>query len=217
MTILILSSSTSVYGNPSELPVNEETVCKPVSPYAASRLAIEQLLPWYEHAYDLRYLSLRYGTVSGASKHIGESRLSLRLIPQILNVAEGKAEHVAIFGEDYPTPDGSCIRDYLHVLDAAEAHVIAIDALGTSGLGSRTYNLGTGSGYSVHEVVEMARQVTGRKIPTERGARRAGDAAIMISSADRIMGELGWQPRNSDLERIIESSWRWRLASLGER
>jgi UDP-glucose 4-epimerase len=207
---LVFSSSTSVYGNPAVLPVTEEAPCKPASPYAASKLGVEQLLPWYDHAFNLRYISLRYGTVSGASQRFGEYRRPVSsLIPRVLSVAEGQASHLEVYGEDYPTPDGTCIRDYLNVLDVAEAYVLSVTGVEW---GSRIYNLGHGSGYSVHEVVEMARQVTGRKIPTEGGPRRAGDAAIMIPNADRIMSDLGWQPRNSELDRIIESSWRWRLS-----
>jgi UDP-glucose 4-epimerase len=210
VTRLVFSSSTSVYGNPSELPVTEESACQPASPYAASKLAVEQLLPWYDQAFNLKYISLRYGTVSGASQRFGEGRESAsRLIPQALSVAEGRILQLEVYGEDYPTPDGTCVRDYLHVLDVAEAHALSVSALERR---SRVYNLSSGSGYTVHEVVEMAQQVTGRKIPTECGPRRAGDSAIMIPNADRIMSDLGWQPRNSELDRIIESSWRWRIS-----
>jgi len=210
ITRLVFSSSTSVYGDPSELPLTEESACRPASPYAASKMAVEQLLPWYDQAVNLKYITLRYGTVSGASQRFGENQESAsRLIPRALSVAEGRIQQLEVYGEDYPTPDGSCVRDYLHVLDVAEAHALSVAALER---GSRVYNLGSGSGYSVHEVIEMAQQVTGRKIPTEPGRRRAGDPAIMIPNADRIMSDLGWQPRNSELDRIIESSWRWRIS-----
>jgi UDP-glucose 4-epimerase len=212
---LVFSSSTSVYGNPSELPVTEESACQPASPYAASKLAVERLLPWYDQAFNLKYITLRYGTVSGAWQRFGEGPESAsHLIPQALSVAEGRVPHLEVYGEDYPTPDGTCVRDYLHVLDVAEAYALSVGALDRV---SRVYNLGTGSGYSVHEVVEMAQQVTGRRIPTERAPGRAGDTAIMISNADRIMSDLGWQPRNSELEQIIESAWRWRMSQSRAR
>lgn len=204
---LVFSSTASVYGNPTSIPITEDTPTNPINPYGESKLAFERMLRWYDQAYGLRYASLRYFNAAGATDRHGERHdPETHLIPNILKVAAGGAPHVTIFGEDYATPDGTCIRDYIHVRDLADAHLLALTAVDRE---SRIYNLGYGSGYSVAEVVEMARQVTGRWIPTESAPRRAGDPPILIASADQIRLDLGWSPQMSELDQIIESAWRW--------
>jgi UDP-glucose 4-epimerase len=207
---LVFSSTAAVYGEPAQVPITEDAPLAPTNPYGESKLGFERLLRWYEGAYGLRSACLRYFNAAGASERCGEDHdPETHLIPLVLRVAAGEAGHVQIFGEDYPTPDGTCVRDYIHVADLAEAHVLALASLEQ---GSRIYNLGYGGGYSVREVVEMARQVTGRTIPTEAAPRRPGDPAVLIASPDLIMRDLGWQPRLSELDTIIESAWRWHLA-----
>lgn len=203
---LVFSSTAAVYGQPASLPITEDFPTVPTNPYGESKLAFERLLHWYDQAGLMRYVSLRYFNAAGATARNGERHdPETHLIPNVLRVAAGEIPAVTIFGEDYETPDGTCIRDYVHVSDLADAHLLAIRAMDQ---GSRTYNLGYGSGYSVAEVVEMARQVTGRWISTESAPRRPGDPAVLIASPDRIMRDLGWQPRQSELDQILESAWR---------
>ena len=203
---LVFSSTAAVYGQPASLPITEDFPTIPTNPYGESKLAFERLLHWYDQAGLMRYVSLRYFNAAGATAKNGERHdPETHLIPNVLRVAAGEIPAVTIFGEDYDTPDGTCIRDYIHVSDLADAHLLAIGAMEQ---GSRTYNLGYGSGYSVAEVVEMARQVTGRWISTESAPRRPGDPGVLIASPDRIMRDLGWQPRQSELDQIIESAWR---------
>jgi UDP-glucose 4-epimerase len=207
---LVLSSTAAVYGIPSTIPITEDTPTCPTNPYGESKLAFERLLPWYEEAYGIRAIRLRYFNAAGASERYGEDHTpETHLIPNVLRVAAGLAPAVSIFGEDYPTPDGTCIRDYIHVEDLADAHILALSAVKKQ---SGVYNLGYGSGYSVAEVVEMARQVTGRWISTEASPRRPGDPPVLIASADRCRRDLGWQPKKSELDQILESAWRWHQA-----
>jgi UDP-glucose 4-epimerase len=207
---LVFSSSAAVYGAPETAPITEETPRNPINPYGESKLAFERMLRWYDEAYHLRYVSLRCFNAAGASERFGEDRdPETHLIPNALRVATAGFGHVDIFGEDYNTPDGTCVRDYVHVIDLAEAHVLALNAMEKR---SEIYNLGYGSGYSVAEVVEMARQVTKQWISTEAAPRRSSDPPVLIASPDKIMRDLGWNPRHSELDSIIESSWRWRLA-----
>lgn len=204
---IVLSSTAAVYGSPETMPITEETPQNPTNPYGESKLMIEKMLRWCDETYGLRYVSLRYFNAAGASERCGEDHEpETHLIPNVLRVAAGQASHVNIFGEDYPTPDGTCVRDYIHVIDLAAAHVLALNVMERR---SEIYNLGYGSGYSVAEVVEMARQVTGRWVSTESAPRRAGDPPVLIASPDKIMRDLGWNPRHSELDRIIESAWRW--------
>ncbi|HKX30446.1 MAG TPA: UDP-glucose 4-epimerase GalE [Blastocatellia bacterium] len=204
---LVFSSSAAIYGAPESMPITEEQPPAPTSPYGESKLAFERMLRWYDEAYQLRYVSLRYFNAAGASERHGEDHQpESHLIPNVLRAAAGTVNQVEIFGEDYNTPDGTCVRDYLHVIDLADAHLLALQALER---GSEIYNLGYGNGYSVAEVVEMARQVTGKWISTEAAPRRAGDPPVLIASPDKIMRDLGWTPRHSELDRIIESAWRW--------
>jgi len=213
---IVFSSTAATYGAPETMPITEETPHNPTNPYGESKLAFEKMLRWYDEAYQLRSVSLRYFNAAGASQRFGEDHdPETHLIPNVLRVAAGKASHLDVFGEDYPTPDGSCVRDYIHVIDLADAHVLALNVLAHRSEvynPSGVYNLGYGSGYSVAEVVEMARQVTGRRIPTEAAPRRAGDPPVLIASSDKIRRDLGWNPRHSELDRIIESAWRWHLA-----
>ncbi|HKQ79421.1 MAG TPA: UDP-glucose 4-epimerase GalE [Blastocatellia bacterium] len=207
---LVFSSTAAVYGSPETMPITEEALPNPTNPYGESKLAFEKMLRWYDAAYQLRYASLRYFNAAGASERFGEDHApETHLIPNVLRVAAAQSGHVEIFGENYNTPDGTCIRDYIHAIDLAEAHALALNALEK---GSEIYNLGYGSGYSVAEVVEMARQVTKRWISTEAAPRRDGDPPVLIASPDKIMRDLGWNPRHSELDNIIESAWRWRLA-----
>lgn len=204
---IVLSSTAATYGSPETMPITEETPQNPTNPYGESKLMIEKMLRWCDTAHGLRYVSLRYFNAAGATDRCGEDhQTETHLIPNVLKVAAGKAEHVNVFGEDYPTPDGTCVRDYIHVIDLADAHILALNVMERR---SEVYNLGYGSGYSVAEVVEMSRQVTDRRIPTEAAPRRAGDPPVLIASPDKIMRDLGWNPRHSELDRIIESAWRW--------
>ncbi|MFN7147794.1 MAG: UDP-glucose 4-epimerase GalE, partial [Myxococcota bacterium] len=205
---IVFSSSAAVYGEPERQPVREEDATRPTSPYGATKLAFEDILRWYDGAYGVRSVSLRYFNAAGASARAGEDHEpETHLIPRLLRAALGTGEPLSLYGADYPTRDGTGIRDYVHVLDLADAHVAALDALDG---GSRVYNLGCGGdGYSVKEVVDAAREVTGHDIPVTVGPRRPGDPAVLVASADRIRAELGWAPRHQDLHAIIGSAWAW--------
>ncbi len=208
---IVFSSTAATYGEPLSQPIYETAPNNPTNPYGESKLAFERAMHWHERAYGLKYVSLRYFNAAGASEKCGEDHdPESHIIPIALQAAAGKRSHVEIYGDDYPTPDGTCLRDYIHVIDLARAHILALDAMSE---GSRTYNLGCGGeGYSVREVIETARQVTGKDIPVRIGPRRPGDPAILIASSDKIKSELGWQPRFQDLRVIVESAWRWMLA-----
>lgn len=203
----ILSSTANLYGAGEAALIDETASIRPGSPYGESKWSLERALFWLAETRGLRFASLRYFNAAGASASHGEHHCpETHLIPLVLQVAMGQRETITVFGDDYDTPDGTCIRDYIHVLDLAEAHVLALEALDQ---GSRTYNLGNGSGFSVLEVIETAREITGADIPTVIGPRRAGDPARLVASSDRIRKELGWQPRYPDLRQIIESAWLW--------
>ena len=205
---LVFSSTAAVYGEPEEQPIKETAVTSPTNPYGETKLAFEHALKWFDRAHGLRFASLRYFNAAGATENCGEDHdPESHIIPITLQAAAGKRSHVEIFGEDYPTPDGTCIRDYIHVIDLARAHIQALGALDE---GSRIYNLGCGgAGYSVREVIDTAARVTGKEIPTRFGPRRAGDPAVLVASSDKIKSELGWRPQYQDLGLIIESAWRW--------
>ncbi|BAS27045.1 UDP-glucose 4-epimerase [Limnochorda pilosa] len=214
VTRLVFSSTAAVYGEPERVPIVEEEPPRPTNPYGATKLAFEEMLHWYGEAYGLRSVSLRYFNVAGADpdRGLGEDHHpETHLIPILLEVALGQRERFQVFGDDYPTADGTCIRDYIHVLDLAEAHLLALDHLARGGA-SRTYNLGNGAGFSVREVCEAARRVIGRPIPTVVGPRRPGDPPVLVASSERIRAELGWVPRRPSVEEMIESAWHWRLA-----
>jgi UDP-glucose 4-epimerase len=206
----ILSSTANLFDDPERMPIDENERIVPGSPYGESKYILERMLYWLDRTQGLHYAALRYFNAAGASAERGEDHSpEYHLLPIILEVALGKREKVAIFGNDYPTPDGTCVRDYVHVLDLAQAHILALHALDQ---GSRTYNLGNGHGFSVKEVIEMAREITGHPIPAEVVARRPGDPAVLIASSDKIRRELGWKPQYSDLRHIIESAWKWHLS-----
>lgn len=205
---IVFSSSASVYGEPEAQPILESAPTNPTNTYGETKLAFEKAMHWYERAYGLRYASLRYFNAAGATEKCGEDHdPETHLIPITLQAAAGKRPHVEIYGDDYPTADGTCIRDYIHVVDLARAHILALDVLSEH---SAIYNLGCGGdGYSVRDVIETARRVTGKEIPVRMGPRRAGDPAVLIASSDKIKGELGWQPQFQDLGLIVESAWKW--------
>ena len=205
---LVFSSTAAVYGEPEAQPIEESAPSNPTNPYGETKLAFEHAMRWYDRAYGLRYASLRYFNAAGATANCGEDHdPETHIIPITLQVAAGKRAAVEIYGDDYPTPDGTCIRDYIHVVDLARAHIKALEALSE---GSRIYNLGCGrAGYSVKDVIDTARRVTNREIATNVGPRRAGDPAILVASSDRIRSELDWEPQFQSLELIIDSAWRW--------
>ncbi len=204
---IIFSSSAAIYGNPESVPIEESHSKNPINAYGESKLIFEHILYWYGKAYGLKHISLRYFNAAGASTKLGESHYpETHLIPNVLKAALD-SNPVSVFGTDYPTKDGSCIRDYVHVIDIARAHSLALKKLG--GLSGRAYNLGNEYGYSVMEVVEAANRVTGVNIPIERCPRRAGDPAVLVASSNRAKKELGWKPEFSSLGVIIESAWTW--------
>ena len=208
---IVFSSTAAVYGEPIRTPIDEDHPHVPTNPYGESKLFFEKIMARYDHAYGLRHISLRYFNAAGASPSgvIGEDhRPESHLIPIILQVALGQREHVTIFGTDYDTPDGTCVRDYVHVTDLALAHLLALDAL-ADGEASTAYNLGNGEGFSVREVIDMVEKVVARPLPWVEGARRAGDPAVLVASSQRIMEELGWQPKYHDLETIVQTAWDW--------
>ena len=205
----VFSSTASVYGEPHASPVLEDFPLVPSSPYGDSKLAYEKILKWYANAYGLMYTALRYFNVAGATDASGEDHEpETHLIPLVLQVARGDRPHITIFGDDYQTPDGTGIRDYIHVKDLAYAHVLAVEALKTPGQSS-IYNLGSGTGFSVKEIIEVARKVTGKAIPIEVGPRRAGDPSVLVASSQKIQDELGWAPKYGALETIIGDAWKW--------
>ena len=210
ITRLVFSSSAAVYGEPVQLPIREDDRQQPTNPYGATKLAFEQALPWFGQAHGIRSISLRYFNAAGATERNGERHQpETHLIPLVLQVAARRRPHVQIFGTDYPTPDGTCIRDYIHVEDLARAHVLALTALEGPDL-YRHYNLGCGGdGFSVRQVIDGASRISGQPIHTVLEARRAGDPAVLVASSERIRNELGWQPTRQHLDDIIESAWVW--------
>jgi UDP-glucose 4-epimerase len=207
----ILSSTANLFDDPERMPIDENERIVPGSPYGESKFFVERLLHWFARIYGLRYACLRYFNACGDTPDRGEDHdPETHLIPIVLQVALGQRQHITVFGDDYATPDGTCVRDYIHVVDLAQAHILAMEALDQ--LGSRKYNLGNGSGFSVLEVIETARRVTGHAIPHVVGPRRPGDPAVLIASSETIRRELGWQPRYTELEDIIRSAWEWHQA-----
>ncbi|HEX8286591.1 MAG TPA: UDP-glucose 4-epimerase GalE [Pyrinomonadaceae bacterium] len=205
---IVFSSTAAVYGEPEKQPIEEIDRLAPTNPYGETKLAFEHALRWYENAYGLHYVSLRYFNAAGASERCGELHdPETHLIPLVLQAAIGQRSHVEIFGEDYPTRDGTCVRDYIHVIDLARAHILALTILDER---SAIYNLGCGgAGYTVREVIDAASEVTGLEIPVRIAARRAGDPAVLIAASNKIKNELGWDPEFQDLHLIIVSAWQW--------
>jgi UDP-glucose 4-epimerase len=205
---LVFSSTAATYGEPEKQPIEETDPTVPTNPYGQTKLAFEHALKWYEGAYGLHYASLRYFNAAGATVRCGEAHdTETHLIPIVLQAAAGQRAHIEIYGEDYPTRDGTCVRDYIHVVDLARAHILALSILDER---SAIYNLGCGgNGYTVREVIDVARRVTGRDIPMKVGARRAGDPAVLVASSEKIKRELGWTPTMQDLNVIVESAWKW--------
>lgn len=203
----IMSSTANLFDQPEKVPIAETERIVPGSPYGESKFILERALYWLEKTHGIRYACLRYFNAAGAAEERGEDHFpELHLIPIILQVALGQREHISIFGEDYPTIDGTCVRDYIHVIDLAQAHILALEALDG---GSRVYNLGNGTGFSVKQVIETARAVTGHSIPVKVVERRAGDPAVLVAASDKIRRELGWKPNFPDIQQIVESAWRW--------
>ena len=208
---IVYSSSAAVYGMPKRVPIKEDHQTYPINPYGATKLMFEQILKWYDEAYGIRFISLRYFNAAGAdpSGEIGEDhKPETHLIPLVLQVAQGRKEKIEIFGADYKTKDGTCIRDYVHVTDVAKAHMLSLIAL-SKGKKSSIYNVSNGKGHSVKEVIEIARQVTNKKIKTIEVERRPGDPAVLIADSKRIRKELDWKPRFGDLRQIIKTAWVW--------
>ena len=210
---LVFSSTAAVYGEPEGVPIREDAPLLPVNAYGASKLAFERTLPWYSSAYGLRHVSLRYFNACGATAERGEHHVpETHLIAILLEVALGLRPEIRIFGCDYDTPDGTCIRDYVHVSDIADAHLLALDRIDR--IESGAFNLGNGNGFSNHEVVEAARRVTGQPIPAAAAPRRAGDPARLVASAARAREALGWSPRYRTLDEMIATAWAWRKDRL---
>ena len=205
---LVFSSTAAVYGEPEKQPIEETDPTAPTNPYGETKLAFERALRWYERAHGIRYASLRYFNAAGATRLCGEWHdPESHLIPIILQAATGRRAHVEVYGDDYPTRDGTCVRDYIHVVDLARAHVLALGILDER---SAIYNLGCGGdGYTVNDVVGAAREVTGREIQVRVGARRPGDPAVLVASSSKIKRELGWEPEFQDLRKIVSSAWEW--------
>ncbi|HOJ34577.1 MAG TPA: UDP-glucose 4-epimerase GalE [Candidatus Hydrogenedentes bacterium] len=210
VSYFVLSSTAAVYGNPETVPITEDAPCRPVNPYGLSKRMVEQILEWYDVAYGMRYVALRYFNAAGASIQRGEDHHpETHLIPNVLAAAVDSRKAVTVFGQDYDTPDGTCIRDYIHVEDLADAHVAAVRYLRKGG-GSNAFNLGTENGVSVLEVIDSVRRVTGRELRVEYSGRRAGDAERLVASSEKARRILGWTPAKSDIDTIVRDAWEWR-------
>ncbi|WP_163527363.1 UDP-glucose 4-epimerase GalE [Halobacillus ihumii] len=207
----VFSSTAATYGEPEQIPIAETAPTNPTNPYGQTKLAVEKMLHWSEHAHGIKYVSLRYFNVAGCHPDldIGEDHQpESHLVPIILQVALGQRDHISIFGDDYDTPDGTCIRDYIHVVDLVKAHLLALDHLSEANTSS-VFNLGNGQGFSVKEMVEAAREVTGHEIPVQMAARRAGDPARLVASSKKVQEVLGWQPEFVSMTEIIRTAWEW--------
>lgn len=203
----VFSSTCATFGPPDRLPMDESLPQRPINPYGESKLMFEKILRWYDEIHGVRFVSLRYFNAAGASATFGEDhRIESHLIPNVLKVALGQKPHAEIFGTDYETPDGTCVRDYIHILDLAQAHILALNR-GESAF----YNLGTGGGNSVREVIDVCRRVSGKDIPVVERPRRPGDPPRLIASSAKIQAELGWEPRFQSLDQIVESAWAWHV------
>jgi len=208
----VFSSTAALYGTPEKTPIEEDAALQPTNAYGESKLLVEQMLDWLQRIHGLRYSCLRYFNAAGAAGEQGEDHHpESHLIPIALQVALGERKELAIFGTDYPTPDGTCVRDYVHVSDLAAAHLLVLQALNEKG--RLIYNLGNGRGFSVREVIETVRRITGHAIPAKESPRRPGDPAVLVASSEKIKRELGWSPQYADLESIVRSAWNWRKAN----
>jgi len=203
--MIIFSSTCATFGVPDTLPITEENPQNPTNPYGESKLMFEKALRWYDRIHGLNHVSLRYFNAAGATENLGEDHdPETHLIPNVLKVALGQKDCVSIFGTDYPTPDGTCVRDYIHIRDLCEAHLLAMNLNQ-----SKQYNLGNGEGFSVLEVIQTAREITGHPIPSREEARRPGDPPILVGSAGKIRAELGWSPKHPEIRSILQSAWEW--------
>jgi UDP-glucose 4-epimerase len=212
---IVFSSTAATYGEPEQVPIRENDRTLPTNPYGETKLAVEKMLRWVDEAHGVKFTALRYFNAAGAhiNGHIGEDHTpESHLIPLVLQVANGQRKQIMMFGDDYPTKDGTCVRDYIHVTDLADAHILALKRL-QKGEDSKVFNLGNGTGFSVLEIIEIARAVTGHPIPAEIAPRRAGDPATLIASADEAINALGWQPKYDSVKQIIETAWAWHKAN----
>jgi UDP-glucose 4-epimerase len=208
VTKIVFSSTCATYGNPERVPITEDHPQKPLNPYGLSKLMFEQILKWYETSHGIKHVIFRYFNAAGATEKYGEHhRVETHLIPNIIMVALGKKPIVEIYGDDYDTPDGTCIRDYIHIVDLAQAHILALNKKE-----SAVYNLGNGEGYSVLQVLNTVRKITGKEIPSVQKPRRPGDASRLISGSHRAHRDLGWVPQYPKIEQIVESAWKWHQA-----
>lgn len=205
----VFSSTAAVYGEPEEVPIREDAALRPTNAYGESKLMVERMLDWFGSIHGLKSARLRYFNAAGNTPERGEDHHpESHLIPILMQVALGQRPHAYIFGSDYPTPDGTCVRDYVHIIDLASAHILALEALEERG--GLVYNLGNGQGFSVREIVEALRQVTGHSVPVIESERRAGDPAALVACSDKIKRELGWKPRYTNIQDIVASAWEWR-------
>ena len=205
----VFSSSAAVYGSPVSAPIKEEHPKQPINSYGETKLMFERVLHWYANAYGWTAVAFRYFNASGATENAGEDHQpETHIIPLLLQTAAGERPHFEIYGDDYPTPDRTCIRDYVHVSDIAHAHVSALELRNRAGI--TVYNIGSGQGHSVREVVQVTEEITGKKIPVRHMPRRAGDPAVLCASPGKLTRELNWKPRNSDLRKIVQSAWQWK-------
>jgi UDP-glucose 4-epimerase len=212
---IVFSSTAATYGEPDTIPITEDVKTNPTNAYGETKLAMEKMMKWCDQAYGIQYVSLRYFNVAGAREtgEIGEDhRPETHLVPIILEVALGKRPHITVFGEDYDTPDGSCIRDYVHVEDLINAHLLALTYLNNGGK-SDIFNLGSNQGFSVKEMIDAARKVTGKEIPEKTGERRAGDPSTLVASSQKASSILGWKPTRTSVEKIIQDAWNWHVAN----
>ena len=208
---IVFSSTAATYGEPKRVPIHEDDETNPTNTYGETKLTMEKMMKWVSRANGVRYVSLRYFNAAGAlpDGSIGEDhKTETHLIPLILQVPTGRRDHITVFGDDYPTPDGTCLRDYIHVVDLADAHVLALEYLRKGGA-SDIFNLGNGQGFSVKEMIAAAEKATGRSIKVEIGARRAGDPAQLIASSEKARSVLGWKPQFTDVEQVIGTAWKW--------
>jgi UDP-glucose 4-epimerase len=213
---LVFSSTAACYGEPDSSPIFEEAALRPTNVYGESKLMVEHMLRWFNQIHGFRYASLRYFNVAGAIEGYGEAHEpESHLIPLILDVALGRRKSIRVYGSDYPTPDGTCVRDYIHVSDLADAHLLALNALEEHS--KLIYNIGNGQGFTVREVIASVKRVTGREITVEEHPRRPGDPAVLVASSSKIIRELGWMPKYLELDQIIESAWSWHKLLYGDK